>query len=207
MHYADQIGKVDRKTMKISKWKVPTSKSYPRRIEVDTDGMSGSARFDAGKIVRFDPKSETFKEYPLAGPEPTPTASPLMRIITFWYSSYHLDTLGRLDPKTGKVTEYPFPHSENTIREFFPDSQGRLWYGTPSNNKVGLLLTEDGKQQARAGRKLNRLCGGSPGRSQRSGEESPFFLDSAPGDASLRLSSGFKPSVSAHKSSASAKPD
>ena len=54
-----------------------------------------------------------------------------------WYSSYYLDVIGRLDPKTGKVMEYPFPHSENTIREFFRDSEGRMWYGSPSNNKVG----------------------------------------------------------------------
>ena len=45
--------------------------------------------------------------------------------------------IGRLDPKTGKIVEYPFPHSENTIREFFRDSEGRMWYGSPSNNKVG----------------------------------------------------------------------
>ena len=56
---------------------------------------------------------------------------------SIWYSSYYLDVIGRLDPKTGKVVEYPFPHSENTIREFFPDSDGRMWYGSPSNNKVG----------------------------------------------------------------------
>jgi len=45
--------------------------------------------------------------------------------------------LGRFDPKTDKVVEYPFPHSENTIRELILDSEGRMWYGTPSNNKVG----------------------------------------------------------------------
>jgi streptogramin lyase len=45
--------------------------------------------------------------------------------------------LGRLDPKTGKITEFPFPHSENTIRELFRDAEGKLWYGSPSNNKVG----------------------------------------------------------------------
>ena len=41
------------------------------------------------------------------------------------------------DPQTGTTVEYPFPHSENTIRELFLDSQGRMWYGSPSNDKVG----------------------------------------------------------------------
>ena len=50
---------------------------------------------------------------------------------------YYLDEVGRLKPTTGKVTEYPFPHSEITSREYFLDAQGRMWFGTPANNKVG----------------------------------------------------------------------
>jgi streptogramin lyase len=48
-----------------------------------------------------------------------------------------MDLIGRFDPKTGKVTEYPFPHSELAMREFFRDAQGRMWYGSAPNNKVG----------------------------------------------------------------------
>jgi streptogramin lyase len=54
-----------------------------------------------------------------------------------WYSSEHLDIIGSLDPKSGHVTEYPFPQAENTMREFYLDAQGRMWFGTPANNKVG----------------------------------------------------------------------
>jgi streptogramin lyase len=54
-----------------------------------------------------------------------------------WYSSEDLDVIGALDPKTGKVTEYPIPFAENTMREFFMDEQGRMWWGSPANNTVG----------------------------------------------------------------------
>jgi streptogramin lyase len=54
-----------------------------------------------------------------------------------------MDELGCLDPNTGKVIEYPYPHSENTLREFFPDDQGRLWYGSPSNDRVGYFYLAD----------------------------------------------------------------
>jgi hypothetical protein len=33
--------------------------------------------------------------------------------------------------------EYPFPHSDGLMREFFLDSRGRMWYATPTNNRVG----------------------------------------------------------------------
>jgi streptogramin lyase len=60
-----------------------------------------------------------------------------------WYGSTDQDTIGRLDPKTGQVTEYPFPHSEGLMREFFKDAQGRMWFATPTNNRVGYFyLTE-----------------------------------------------------------------
>jgi len=54
-----------------------------------------------------------------------------------------MDVIGCLDPKTGKVTEYPFPDSENSSREFFLDDQGHTWYDSPSNNKVGCFYLAD----------------------------------------------------------------
>ena len=48
-----------------------------------------------------------------------------------------MDVVGVLDPTTGKVTEYPVPYPENAMKEFFLDAQGRLWWGSPPNNRVG----------------------------------------------------------------------
>ncbi len=30
------------------------------------------------------------------------------------------------------------------MKEFFLDAQGRMWYGTPPNNKVGYIAVSDG---------------------------------------------------------------
>jgi streptogramin lyase len=57
-----------------------------------------------------------------------------------WYSSHDLDVVGKLDPNTGKVTEYPIPYPENYFKEFFLDDQGRMWFGSPPNNKVGYFI-------------------------------------------------------------------
>jgi virginiamycin B lyase len=67
-----------------------------------------------------------------------------------WYDSHRQDTIGRLDPKTGNVIEYPVPHSEIAMREFFCDSQGRMWYGTNPNNKVGYfyLASKSGRTES-----------------------------------------------------------
>ena len=62
-----------------------------------------------------------------------------------WYSSHEQDTLGRMNPKTGEVIEYPFPHSEIAMREFFLDSKGRMWYASSVNNKIGYFYFNDGE--------------------------------------------------------------
>jgi streptogramin lyase len=73
----------------------------------------------------------------LPGPDPSPYALGFDTDGYLWYNSHKMDVVGRFDTKTGKVTEYPFPHSELDMREFFRDSEGRMWYGTNPNNKVG----------------------------------------------------------------------
>jgi virginiamycin B lyase len=132
-----KIGKVDAKTLKVTKWTPPTVDGRPRRIQIADDGTVWFAEFRSGKIARFDPKTETFREYTLPGPDATPYALGLGRDGTIWYSSEHLDVIGALDPASGRVTEYPIPFSENTMREFFMDDQGRMWWGSPANNTVG----------------------------------------------------------------------
>jgi virginiamycin B lyase len=136
---AGKIGRIDAKTLKEQTWTPPTDgrKIYSRRIQVAADGTVWFSESDGGQIGQFDPKTETFKQYQLPGPNPSPYAMNLDREHQVWYSSEYLDEVGRLDPSTGKVVEYPFPHNEITSREYFLDSQGRMWYATPANNKVG----------------------------------------------------------------------
>jgi streptogramin lyase len=48
-----------------------------------------------------------------------------------------MDTVGRMDPDTGKVMEFPPPAFSNGMRELNNDSQGRMWFASPGNNTVG----------------------------------------------------------------------
>jgi virginiamycin B lyase len=148
----DAIGMVDYKTMKVSLWQPLTKDSFPRRLELDANGIVWSGEFRGGKMLRFDPKTQDMKEFQLPGPQPTPYGLGIDVHGNIWYASYNMDVLGCFDPQTGKTVEYPFPHSENTIRELIPDADGRMWYGTPSNNKVGYFyLTSAGATGAHSG--------------------------------------------------------
>ena len=68
----NKIGKVDSETMKATQWTLHTDKSFPRRLEAGPDGMIWIGEFSGGKIARFAPMTQTFKQYPLPGPYPIP---------------------------------------------------------------------------------------------------------------------------------------
>ena len=59
-----------------------------------------------------------------------------------------MDVMGRLDPKTGNVTEYPYVHAENMMKEFFMDKQGHMWYGSAPNNKVATSTSAEPTEHA-----------------------------------------------------------
>src|SRR6185312_6032255 len=89
----------------------------------------------AGPIARISKDGKLSKFYP-----PTkgkPQRLELDKDGNVWFTERERDKLGRFDPKTETVTEYPFPQSEISMREFFLDSKGRMWFGSSDNNKVG----------------------------------------------------------------------
>ncbi len=74
-----KIGKVDAKTLKVTKYTIPTQGARPRRIVVDGDGIVWFAEFEAGKIGRFDPEDrDASRSCRCPGRRPRPTRSASM---------------------------------------------------------------------------------------------------------------------------------
>ncbi len=83
-----KIGKVDAKTLKVTKYTIADRRArWPRRIVVDGDGIVWFAEFEAGKIGRSIPRPRRFKEWPLPGPKATPYALGIDAEKKVWYSS------------------------------------------------------------------------------------------------------------------------
>ena len=95
------LDKVDPYTLKVTKY-IPPSRDRPRRVQVDADGIVWFCVFEDGKIDRFDPKTETFKEFPLPNAKSHPYALGIAADRSLWYSSESRDVIGRLDPDSGK---------------------------------------------------------------------------------------------------------
>jgi virginiamycin B lyase len=152
-----KIGKVDSKTGKLTKYQQPTPESWPRRLKIDAQGNVWFCEYEAGKIGRFDPKTETFKEYALPGGRPTPYALVIDKSTGhLWFSSMEMDTISELDPATGKVALYPFLFPENGMRDFFQDADGRIWWGSQANNRVGYFYLAGSAASQRAALQIEK---------------------------------------------------
>ncbi len=149
MNSRGTIGKVDPQTLKVTKY-TPPSRDRPRRIQVDKDGTVWFCVFNDSKIDHFDPKTETFKEFPLPHQHSSPYALGIATDGALWYSSESRDLIGRLDPASGKVLEYPMPYTDNGMRDFFLDKDGKIWYGSPPNNKIGYFYVSKHQHNADA---------------------------------------------------------
>ena len=58
--------------------------------------------------------------------------------------------MGQLNPESGKVIEYPMPYVDNGMRDFFLDKDGRIWYASPPNNKIGYFYLSTKQRSAEA---------------------------------------------------------
>src|SRR5208282_3597697 len=94
----------------------PTPKAQPYGMVFTSDGDTiFFDLFGTNKIGSIDRKSfainKTFaiKEYPLPDTGSRPRRITITSDDIVWYGDYGRGRLGRLDPKTGLVTEYPSP--------------------------------------------------------------------------------------------------
>src|SRR5437764_14138354 len=101
-------------------------------------------------ITLYDPVYRKFKTVKRPVPIPTPYGVAVDHADNVWYTSMYTDTIGKLDPSTGKVIEYPSPYGERGTRDMEEDSQGRMWYGAQPYFKAGYVRVRSAAEKASA---------------------------------------------------------
>src|SRR5262249_36041619 len=97
-------------------------------------------------VARVDPKTLEIREYTL----PDPAARPRRVAITgddqVWYTDYARGYLGRLDPATGKVTEWPSPSGPKSGPYGISAIKGVIWY-SESESEPNTVVRFDPKSE------------------------------------------------------------
>lgn len=123
----------------IKEWDVPTPGSRPHDPMYGPDGTVWYSGQMANVLGRFDPRTQTFKEFHL--PEGSgPHGLIPDRAGNVWYTANFAGYIGKLDPKTGKVTQYPMPdaraHDPHTL---LLAPNGMIYFTVQSGNMAGRL--------------------------------------------------------------------
>ncbi|HVB33091.1 MAG TPA: carboxypeptidase regulatory-like domain-containing protein [Patescibacteria group bacterium] len=100
------------------------------------------------RVCRLNPKTLAYKEYTPLGPDKHDYAITLDKSGNVWYSMTFLDEIQRLNPETGHMVQYPFPYPEITIRKFWRDAKGRIWWASNGNAAVGYFYLARSSREA-----------------------------------------------------------
>jgi virginiamycin B lyase len=102
----NRIGRLDPKSGEIKLVTPPTAKSRPYGMAFDSKNNLFVVLFGVNKVARVDTKSLEIREYTLPDPGARPRRVTIASNDMVWYTDYARGYLGRLDPVTGKVTEW-----------------------------------------------------------------------------------------------------
>src|SRR5262249_26073093 len=62
-----------------------------------------------------------------------------------WFTEIATDKIGKLDPRTGQITEYETPTKGSNPRRFAIDSKDNVWFTEFSANRLGMVDSKTGK--------------------------------------------------------------
>lgn len=137
------IGRVDTATGEIRIWPTPTPNSNPRRGTLDLrTGRFWFGEFAGNRIGMFDTRTETLREFV----PPTPFSSPYDAVADrngeVWSGNMMTDRITRLDPESGRATEYLLPRGTNVRRVFVDDRATPVTFWVGSNHGASVIRLE-----------------------------------------------------------------
>ncbi len=121
----------------VTEWAVPTPK-FARDPAPAPDGTMYIAVMQGNKIARFDPKTKNFHEWDLPeGAKPHGLLVDKQGVV--FYTGNGNGTIGRLDPATGKITEFKTRQSGSGPHTLIQAGDGTIWFTEQSADRIGRL--------------------------------------------------------------------
>jgi virginiamycin B lyase len=129
---------------KITEWQLPAP-MFGRTEAVAPDGSIFIAVPNDNKVVRFDPRTQTFREWEMPHSH-QPNSAVVDRSGTVWTTGYGNGTIGRLRPATGMISEFTVPSGGGGPHSLVLSDDGRtLWFTMQTGDKLGSLDTATGR--------------------------------------------------------------
>ena len=127
-------------------------------IRFHPDGSVWATEISGNEVIRLDPATKKVTEYiPPFGVKPHMTEHlgfiqdtlPYGMVIAkdgmVWFVEGAGQRIAKIDPQTGKITEYEVPSHSDRMRRMQTDRYGDIWFGEFSTNLLGVMDPETNK--------------------------------------------------------------
>ena len=146
----NEVGEYNPTTGTSADFASPTIDSGPYGIAVGEDGNVYYTEYgdaiDGSKIGVIDPSNGTIEDSSLT----TLTADSVPYGIVndpfggdLWFTEYAGNNIGRIDPETGAVAEYPVPTAKSEPEYVTVDPSGNVWFTEFKADQIGTLNPND----------------------------------------------------------------
>jgi len=117
-------------------------------IDFDHDGNGWFTINDSenarGWVVKLDTRTGATEGFSVGHESENPTRPAPYGIVVdqkgmVWFTEMRGNVLAKIDPKTGKLTEYRIPTFKSGPRRVQVDSKGRLWFTESHANKIAMF--------------------------------------------------------------------
>lgn len=130
---------------RVTEWPLPKP-MFARSSAISPDGSIYIAVPNDNKVVRFDPKTQDFKDWNLpAGHQPNSVMVDRRGMV--WTTGYGNGTIGKLNPSTGTIAEFAAPSGNASgPHTLVLGTDGEtLWFTMQTGNRIGSVDTLTGR--------------------------------------------------------------
>lgn len=129
-----RVNKLDAVTKTVTEYDpVPGSQWYG--LTVDTQDRVWPSAYGAvtPAVPMYDPKTDTWKRFPTTHANRRPTVDSKGIV---WTAQYFGNSIGRIDPNSGRVTEHKLPLRYGNPYEVFADREDNIWAENQNYNSL-----------------------------------------------------------------------
>ncbi len=141
------VGKLTVADHSVELAEVPTGRSRPYGIAVDSNDTPWAVEFGSNKLVRVDPVDLSLEEIELPDKDSRPRRLVISSQGDVWYGDYTRGYLGRYEPATGTFAEWPLPSgADSRPYGMAIDRHDRIWIvetGVSPNLLVGFDISSE----------------------------------------------------------------
>ena len=137
----NHIAQIDSESRTATVLEPPTPDQGSRRIWADSQGFLWVSQWTAGQVARYDPMTDSWREWRLPGNNPMPYAIFVDDQDQIWLSDFGNNALLLFDPVRETFTTFVLPSPSANVRQIL-GRPGELWGAESGTDKLVVIRTE-----------------------------------------------------------------